>query len=163
MTSLNFDVMSDILWRHNSVNRDDVVLKVSQFTSLHRAYLLVKFHDDRISRTCWTKSPSFYIGLGWKWHFFDYYDVIIQQQNVDNALNLAEWQILSKYIFYVKIKSFYNLYDTCCSQKLKSNEKIRHWWSHKYVKNVGYASKHFRDYNASRWLYISSFKSIQRV
>ena len=41
---------------------------------------LVKFHDDRTSRTCLTKSPSFYIGLGWKWHFFDDDDVIIQQQ-----------------------------------------------------------------------------------
>ena len=47
MTS-NIDVISHALWRHNSVNRD-----------IHRAYLLVKFHDDRKSRTCWTKSPSF--------------------------------------------------------------------------------------------------------
>ena len=37
----------------------DVVLKLYQFTSLHRAYLLVIFHDDQRSRTCLTKSPSF--------------------------------------------------------------------------------------------------------
>ena len=28
--------------------------------------------------------------VGWKWHFFDNYDVIIQQQKVGNALNLEE-------------------------------------------------------------------------
>ena len=59
MTPSNFDVMSDNLWRHNSVNGGDVILKLSQFTSLHRAYLLViKFHDDQRSRTFWTKSSS---------------------------------------------------------------------------------------------------------
>ena len=41
-----FDVMSDNLWRHNSVNIDDVISKSSHFTSLHKAYLLVKFHDQ---------------------------------------------------------------------------------------------------------------------
>ena len=38
------------------------------------------------------------------------------------------------------MKSFYKLYDTCCSQKLQNDEKIRHWWRHKCVKNVGYAT-----------------------
>ena len=52
MTSSNFKVMSENLSRHNSVDRDDVVLRLSQFTSLHNAYLLAKFHDDRRSRTC---------------------------------------------------------------------------------------------------------------
>ena len=28
---------------------------------------------------------------GWKWHFFDNNDFIIQQQKVGYALNLAEW------------------------------------------------------------------------
>ena len=144
MTSSNLK-SSDILWRHNSVNRDDVVLKLSQFTSLHRAYLLVKFHDDRRSGTFWTKSPSFQIGLGWKWHFFDNYDVIIRQQNVGKALNLAEWWILSRYIFYAKIKSFCKLYDTSCSQELQHYEKIWHWWRHKYVKMLDMPQNFFCD------------------
>ena len=46
-------------WSPNSINNDDVISKRSQFASLHRRCLLVKFHDDRNSRTCWTKSPSF--------------------------------------------------------------------------------------------------------
>ena len=33
------------------------------------------------------------------------------------------WYILSKHIFYMKIKSFYTLNDTCYSQKLQSNVK----------------------------------------
>ena len=72
-------VMSDNLWRHNSVNRDDIIPKLFQFASLYRAYLLVKFHNDRRSRTCWTTSPSLWIGLVRQWHFFNDYDVIIQQ------------------------------------------------------------------------------------
>ena len=52
ITSSNFNVMSDNLRHHNSAKRDDVNLKICQFTSLYRAYLLVKFHDDRRSRTC---------------------------------------------------------------------------------------------------------------
>ena len=60
---LSTDVMSDNLRRHNSVNGDDVILKFCQFTSLHRAYLLVKFYDDRRSRACWTKSSPFEIEL----------------------------------------------------------------------------------------------------
>ena len=52
MTPSNFDVMSDNLWLHNSVNGGDVILKLSQFTSLHRAYLLVKFgHVTKILLT----------------------------------------------------------------------------------------------------------------
>ena len=39
MTSSNFDVMSDNLRRHNSVNGDDVILKFCQFTSLHKNML----------------------------------------------------------------------------------------------------------------------------
>ena len=31
------------------------------------------------------------IGVGWKWHFFDDYDVIVQQRKVGCTLNLAEW------------------------------------------------------------------------
>ena len=37
MTSSNFGVMSDNLRRHNSVNRDDVILKLCQFTFLYIA------------------------------------------------------------------------------------------------------------------------------
>ena len=47
MTSSNFEVMSDNLRHQNSVNRDDVILNLCQYTSLRRPYLLVKFHDDR--------------------------------------------------------------------------------------------------------------------
>ena len=43
--------------------------------------------------------------------------------------------ILSNDIFYVKIKSFYKLYDTCCSQKLQNDENPT-LMRHKYVKNV---------------------------
>ena len=52
MTSSNSDVMSDNLRRHNSVLRDDGILKPCQFTSLYRAYLLDKGYNDRRSRTC---------------------------------------------------------------------------------------------------------------
>ena len=52
MTSSNFDVILNSLRRHNSINRNDVILKLFKFTSRHRAYLLVKFYDDRGSRTC---------------------------------------------------------------------------------------------------------------
>ena len=41
---------------------------------------------------------------------FDDYDIIIQQYKIGYTLNLAEWQILSKYIFYVKIKNFYDTF-----------------------------------------------------
>ena len=41
---------------------------------------------------------------------FDEYDAIIQKHKVNCTLNLADLQILSKHIFYVKIKSFYTLY-----------------------------------------------------
>ena len=47
MTPSNFNVMSDNLLGHNSVSRDDIISKLSQFTSLNRAYLLVKFHAGR--------------------------------------------------------------------------------------------------------------------
>ena len=56
----------------------------------------------------------------WKLHFFDDYNVIIQQRKVFYTLNLAEWQVLLKDIFYLKIKSFYALYDTRYSQKLQN-------------------------------------------
>ena len=46
MTLSNFDATSDNLLCNDSVNRDDVVSKLIQFTSLHRAYLLVKFDDE---------------------------------------------------------------------------------------------------------------------
>ena len=36
----------------------------------------------------------------------------------------------------MKIKSFHTLYGNCCSQKLQNDEKNRHKWRHKYVKNV---------------------------
>ena len=58
-----YDVMLDNLWRHNSIYRNDFISKLSQFTFLYRSYLLIKFHDDQRSRSCWTKSPSFQIGL----------------------------------------------------------------------------------------------------
>ena len=54
MTSLNFDVTLDYF-----IIRDGVFSILSQFNLLHRAYLQIKFHDDRIIRTCWTKSLSF--------------------------------------------------------------------------------------------------------
>ena len=44
MTSSNFDVLPDNLLRYNSVDRDNFILELSQFASLYRAYLLVKFH-----------------------------------------------------------------------------------------------------------------------
>ena len=80
---------------HNSINRDDIISKLSQFTSIYRAYLLVKFHDDWRSRTCWTKS-YFKQAWHWKWHFFDACGVIYQQHKVGYTL------ILSKHIFYGK-------------------------------------------------------------
>ena len=51
ITSSNFDVMSNYSRRHNSINKGDVILKLCQFISPHRAYLLVQFHDDRSGRT----------------------------------------------------------------------------------------------------------------
>ena len=36
------------------------------------------------------KYTYIHIGLGWKWHFFDNYDVIIKKK-VGNALNVAKW------------------------------------------------------------------------
>ena len=51
-TSSNFDVMLDNLRHYNSVNRDNVILKLCEFTSIHKAYLLAKFHNDRRRRTC---------------------------------------------------------------------------------------------------------------
>ena len=63
MTSSNFDVMSDNLWSHKSVNKDNVVSKLTKFNSQHRAHLLFKFHDYLRIRACLTKSPSFWTGL----------------------------------------------------------------------------------------------------
>ena len=135
MTSSNFDVMSDNLRRHESVNRDDFILTLCQSISFHRAYLLVKFYDDRRSRTCWTKSQ-----------------VILNRPSTGIAVFLRLWRHHSttqsqlfiklgriEHIFHVKIKSFYKFYDTSCSQKLQNDVKIRHWWRHRYVNNVRYA------------------------
>ena len=52
MTSSNSDAMPDNIRRHNSVNRDDVTLTFCEFTSLYKACILEKFHDDQRSRTC---------------------------------------------------------------------------------------------------------------
>ena len=91
LTSSYFDAISDNLRRHNSVKRDDVILKLCQFTSLHRAHLLVKFHDDRRSRTCRTKSPPFKKDLVLEIALFVDYDVTIQQHKVGYTVHLAEW------------------------------------------------------------------------
>ena len=79
----NFDVMSDNLRRYDFVNRDDVILKLTQFSFLYKTYLLVKFHDNRRSRT-------FSIKINRPSTENDDYDVIIQQHKVDYTLNLAE-------------------------------------------------------------------------
>ena len=53
ITSSTVDVIFDNFWRHNSVNRDDALLKLSRFPSLHEFYILVKFRDGWCSRTCY--------------------------------------------------------------------------------------------------------------
>ena len=57
--------------------------------------------------------------------------------------------MLSQYIFYVKIKSFYIIYDTCCSQKLENDVKIQHWCCHKYIKMLDMPQSFFDDSNVS--------------
>ena len=111
MTSSNVDVMLDILWRHKSVNKDDFVSKLSQFTSFHNAYLLVIFYDDRRARTCWSKIPSFWIGLVLEMALFVDYDIIIQQHKVGYTLTVnGIWGDGSPpccKIFSWKISAFY--------------------------------------------------------
>ena len=60
----------------------------------------------------------------WKWHFFEYYDLIDQQPNVGYTFKLAGWQILSKYTFDVKIKSSVR-FDTCHGQPLQNDKPLQ--------------------------------------
>ena len=55
ITLSKFYIMSNNWWRYNSVKIDDIISKLCKLTFLHRAYLLVKVHDDRRSRTCHLK------------------------------------------------------------------------------------------------------------
>ena len=49
--SSNFKVMFDNVGRHNAVNRDDIVSKLSRFITLCEACLLVEFNWGCIAAT----------------------------------------------------------------------------------------------------------------
>ena len=53
----------ELFYDYISLSIEPMSSNFSQFISLRKAYLLVQFYDDRRSRTCWTKSPSFEIDL----------------------------------------------------------------------------------------------------
>ena len=69
MTLSYFDVMSDNLWRRNSVNRDDALSKLNSFDSIYKVFLLIKIKMIGLVEYVELNIRHSKQAKWWKWHF----------------------------------------------------------------------------------------------